>query len=91
MANEISLEAALDKIAADNNLTSVTVGRMPVGERVVYTANVHWDGFARGHINCTLGHGATIREALSEAMGKAVAERTPDAAPVDALPALEAA
>lgn len=91
MANETTLEAALDKIAADNNLTSVTVGRMPVGERVIYTANVHWAGNSRSGINCDQGHGATIREALSEAIGKSVINRTPITANVDALPTLEAA
>lgn len=91
MANETNLEAALDKIAADNNLTSVNVGRMPVGDRVIYTANVHWDGSARSGNPCQQGHGATIREALCEAIKRAAFDRTPIPAPVDALPTMEAA
>lgn len=87
-----SLEAALDKIAADNDLTSVTIGRMAVGDRVVRTAMVHYKGFARDGIGCDSGQSDVSNiEALTLALAKAVENRTPLAAPVDALPTLEAA
>lgn len=92
MSAPMTLEAALDKIAADNDLTSVAVGRMKVGECIVRTAIVHYDGFARDGIGCDSGQSDTSNiEALTRALAKAVANRTPLAAPVDALPTLEAA
>ncbi|GGB14837.1 hypothetical protein GCM10011380_00310 [Sphingomonas metalli] len=87
-----SLEAALDKIAADNGLTSVSVGRMVVGDRIVRTANVHYTGYARDGIGCSQGHSdVSIRLALTEALTKAAQNRTPEIVGADALPALEQA
>lgn len=92
MAKETTLEAALDKIAADNNLTSISVGRMPVGDRMVYTANVHWEGFARSGNSCAGGNSEqSIRHALADAITAAQADRTPlDIVPCE-LPTMEAA
>ena len=86
-----TLEHALDQIARDNALTSVTVGRMPVGDRLVHTCTVHWDGFARG-VACASGHSKTsIREAVEAALKAAAEERVPFPADVPEIPTLEAA
>lgn len=82
-----SLEDALDKIAADNDLTSVAVGRMPVGNRVVRKAIVHYDGYARDGIGCSSGYSdVSIQLALMEALSKAAANRTPTIVGCDKLP-----
>jgi hypothetical protein len=87
-----TLEEALAKVAADNNFTSVSVGRMPVGDRIVWTASVHFDGHARDGICCAQGCSRdSIREALHDAIVQAAANRAPLAIMPPALPALNMA
>ena len=84
-----SLEAALDAIASDNALTSVTVGRMPVGDRIIRTASVHYEGFARDGIGCSQAHSDTsIADALAKALANAVTNRTPVSVVPVSLPTL---
>lgn len=87
-----ALEQALDKIAADNNLTVISVGRMPVGDTVYWTATVHWEGFARSGNACAgANNERSLRHALADAITAAQADRTPlDIVPCE-LPTLEAA
>lgn len=87
-----ALEQALDKIAADNNLTSISVGRMPVGGATFWTATVHWDGFARSGNACASDHTETsLLDALANAIAAANSDRLPRDAIVDVLPSLEQA
>jgi hypothetical protein len=82
-----SLEDALDKIAADNDLTNIAVGRMPVGTRIVRTATVHYSGHARDGIGCSSGHSdVSIQLALMDALSKAAANRAPEIVGCDKLP-----
>jgi hypothetical protein len=67
-----TLEAALTKCAHDNDLDTIAVGRMPVGDRVVWTATVHWAG------TCAQSHSDTsIQDALGKAIEKASSLRAP--------------
>lgn len=90
MGNEVlTLEAALATIAADNGLTSIAVGRRPVGERVVYTALVHYDGFAADGIPCEQGlSDVSIVDAIAQALDKAATNRAPVAVAPETVPAL---
>lgn len=90
MATAPTLEEALAKIAADNDLSTVQVGRMPLSDgRIIFTATVHWDGFARSGNACEGGSSEqSIRHALADAITAAQADRTPlDIVPIE-LPAL---
>jgi hypothetical protein len=89
--NALNLEQSLTQIAADNSFTTVSVGRMPVGNDVTWTAAVHWDGYARGGITCASGYSDdSIIDALRRAIAKANADRTPANDVPAMLPALEA-
>ena len=89
---QVSFEEYLDKVAADNDLTNIALGRMPVGDRIVRTATVHYAGHARDGIGCSSGHSDTsVREALARAVEKAAENRTPIAYLPCAVPALEQA
>lgn len=84
-----SLEDTLAAIAAAHNFNSVTVGRMPVDDRVVYTASVHYDGYARDGIGCEHGKSDdSIRGALNDAIEKAAKNRRPSDTDVGPIPAL---
>lgn len=85
-----TFEEYLDKIAADNDLTSIQLGRMPVGDRIVRTATVHYAGHTRGGICCQSGDSDTsVREALYQAIEKAQADRAPIAYVPCAVPAMD--
>ena len=85
-----TLEAVLDRIAAENEVTTISVGRMVVGGRIVRTATVHYEGHAADGVPCDSGHSDTsIREALHKAIKNAAANRTPRAIVPVELPALE--
>jgi hypothetical protein len=87
--NALTLEQSLTQIAADNGFTTISVGRMPVGGDVTWTASVHWDGYARGGITCASGYSDdSIIDALRRAIAKA--DRTPAIDVPAMLPALEA-
>lgn len=87
-----TLEAALERIARDNDYTSVTVGRMPVGERIVFTADVHWDGYSARNICCQSGHSEkSIHDALINAINAAVVDRSPAGYLPPELPAMQEA
>lgn len=89
---QASFEEYLDKVAADNDLTTIALGRMAVGARIVRTATVHYTGHARDGIGCSSGSSDTcVREALYEALKKAAENRTPIAYVPCAVPALEQA
>lgn len=91
-ASGLTLEEYLDKVAADNDLTTVAVGRMLVGERIVRTATVHYTGHAADGIACDSGTSDTsVREALHKAIEKAQANRAPLAVMPCAIPSLELA
>ena len=82
----MSLEAALTKLAAEHNLDTISVGRMPVGKRVVWTATVHWVGYKQSGNSCAGGHSdISIADALANAIAKARQDRLADIA----IPALE--
>jgi len=82
----VSLEAALTKIAAEHDFNTISVARMPVGERVVWTAMVHWDGYTRNSIPCAAGNShISIADALVDAIDRARENRLADVA----IPALE--
>lgn len=88
-APALTLEAALDKIAADNDLTNIAIGRMLVGERIVRTATVHYKGYARDGIGCDSGSSDISNDlALAQALTKAVQNRTPEIVMADPLPTL---
>lgn len=87
----LTLEEVLAKIAADDDLTTVTIGRMPVGDRVVYTANVHWEGFSRSH-QCASGSSEiSIRHAVEAALTEATVCRQPQHTVPPVIPAFEVA
>lgn len=87
-----TFEEYLDKIAADNDLTSIAVGRMQVGERVVRTATVHYAGHANDGIRCSSGNSDdSTREALHRAIEAAQANRKPTAYVPCAIPTMELA
>ena len=74
----MTLEQTLTQIAKDHGFTTVAVGRMPVGDRIVWTACGHWEGFSARGINCHSGHSdASIRGALDDMIREAQADRTP--------------
>jgi hypothetical protein len=78
MTPSLTLEAALTKCADDNDFTVVAIGRMPVGERVLWTASVHWEGHAAGGIACQHGDSEiSIHEALCKAIEFAQLKRAP--------------
>ena len=82
----VSLEAALTKIAAEHDFNTISVARMPVDERVVWTAMVHWEGYARNSIPCAGGNSRiSIADALADAIAKARENRLADIE----IPALE--
>ena len=86
----MTLEQSLNDVAEANDFTSVAVGRMLVGERVVWKATVHYDGHARDGIGCSgelSDH--SIQDALHKAIIKAQANRTPPVIAPPVLPALE--
>jgi hypothetical protein len=87
-----TLESALAKIAVENNFTTIEVGRMPVGDRIVWTACVHWAGHAISGNACAQGHSDdSIRHALCNAIEKSADDRRPLAPIPCALPAFEEA
>lgn len=89
---QASFEDYLDKVAADNDLTSIALGRMPVGDRIVRTATVHYTGHALDGIRCSSGQSAdSVREALHRAIEAAQANRAPVAVMPCAVPAVELA
>ena len=83
----MTLEQTLAQIAKDNAFTSIDVGRMPVGDRIVWTACGHWDGFSARGIPCDSGHSdASIRDALDDMIRKAQADRTPPVVLPEVIP-----
>lgn len=89
--NKQTLEQALAKIAADNGLDRVDVGRMPVEDRIVFCATVHWTGFAANNIPCATGHSdKSIRHAMEAALEAAAGNRAPIAYTPPVLPSFEA-
>lgn len=85
----ITLEDALRKIAADNDLTNVTISvtmQFTPGP-YSFSALGHYDGFAQSGIGCSRGTGETIAAALKDMLATARSNRTP---PVSELPALSA-
>ena len=87
--NARTLEAALEKIMADNDLTSIRVGIMTVGARKVRTANVHYAGHARDGINCSTEHSDhSIQDAIHKALLTAASNRTPAVTMPCTLPTL---
>ena len=88
----MALEASLDKIASDNDLTTVAVGRMPVAEDIVWTATVHWSGHSSDGNSCAGGNSRhSIQDAVHKALQQAVQKRTLIAVMPCKLPALEQA
>lgn len=84
-----TLESVLNRVAVDNNLTTIAVGRMQVGDRVVYHATVHYDGLARDGYNCSrINSSRSIGDALFGAIHAASANRTPVVSDEFELPAL---
>lgn len=74
----MTLEQYLDNVAVENGFTSVSVGRMPVEERLLYTARVHYKGFARDGIGCSSEHSDhSIQDALHKTIIAATKNRTP--------------
>jgi hypothetical protein len=89
---ENTLEQVLAQVAEQNILTVVSVGRMPVGDRVVHTACVHWDGYSSDGISCAHGHSnVSIADALNNAIAKAQVGRILPTAVVSEVPAFEVA
>ena len=89
---QATFEDYLDQIAEDNDLTSIALGRMPVGDRILRTATVHYTGHALDGIRCSSGHSDTsVREALHRAIEAAQANRAPVAVMPCAVPSLELA
>ncbi|GAA0729880.1 hypothetical protein [Sphingomonas japonica] len=88
----MGLEQSLEQIATANGLSTVDVGRMPVGDRVVWTATLHWVGYSRSGNPCKSGHSnISIAEAVARALGNVAADRTPPVAEIEALPAIDMA
>lgn len=87
----MTLEDHLAKIAKDNDLTTIAVGWMPVEDRIVWTASVHWSGFSVRGIPCESGTSEkSIAEAVKDALNKTYIDRNPHVTTVDALPSYEA-
>ena len=90
MATEQSaptLESVLAKSAAENDFNTISVGRMPVEDRIVYTASVHFEH--RGVRQCEQGHSEhSIRDALHKAIIAAAEVRKPLAIMPMALPVM---
>ena len=84
----MTLEQTLAQIAKDHGFTSVDVGRMPVGDRIVWTASGHWDGFSARGITCCHGHSDTsIRDALNNMIRAAQADRVSAVVLPEVIPA----
>ena len=84
----MTLEQTLAQIAKDHGFTSVDVGRMPVGDRIVWTASGHWEGFSARGIVCQQGHSDTsIRDALDNMIRAAQADRVPAVVLPEVIPA----
>lgn len=87
----MTLDQALDAIAEANGFTSVRVGRMPVGGRIVRTADVYYDGHNNDGHPLSTGHSDdSIEDALRRAIAASVKNRMPPAVS-EPLPALEMA
>jgi hypothetical protein len=88
---QITLEQSLTQIAADNSFTTVSVERMPVEDRVIWCASVHWNGPSARGIRCQTGHSdISIVDAMRAAIAAANADCTPVIDVPAMLPALEA-
>jgi hypothetical protein len=88
----VTLEQQIDQIAADHGVDSIAVGRMPVGERIVWTATVHWSGFSRTGTACVHGYSDdSIQGALSDALKQVAAARVPGDVPVPTLAPMQEA
>lgn len=78
-----TLEAVLDKIAAENDLTTIAVARMRVGDRIVCSATVHYSGHAQNGIGCSSAHSD---HSLQDALHKAIVTASENRAPVPVTP-----
>ena len=84
----MTLEQTLTQIAKDHGFTTVAVGRMPVGDRIVWTACGHWVGFSARGITCCHGHSDTsIRDALNNMIRAAQADRVSAVVLPEVIPA----
>lgn len=88
MSAPLTIEDALLKIAADNDLTTVTICVTPqfTPGPHAFHARGHYDGPAKSGIGCSGGYGATVADALQAMLIEARANRVPDVA---CLPTLE--